>query len=91
MNLASRLRRAALSLAHFSGASAAVGRTAWRQRRLTILCYHGLALEDEHLWRPGLYLTPEAGSTGSPSWARRCCRSTNRSGDCETARFRRAR
>jgi peptidoglycan/xylan/chitin deacetylase (PgdA/CDA1 family) len=58
MNLASRLRRAALSLAHFSGASAAVGRTAWRQRRLTILCYHGLALEDEHLWRPGLYVTP---------------------------------
>jgi len=58
MPLAGQLRRAALSLADLSGASRAVGRTAWRQRRLTILCYHGLALEDEHLWRPGLYLTP---------------------------------
>ncbi len=59
MNLASRLRRAALSLARASGALHAVGRSDWRRRRLTILCYHGLALEDEHRWRPGLYVTPE--------------------------------
>ncbi|MGH7522596.1 MAG: polysaccharide deacetylase family protein [Gemmatimonadales bacterium] len=59
MALASRLRRAALSLASASGALHAVGRSDWRRRRLTILCYHGLALEHEHLWRPGLYVTPE--------------------------------
>jgi peptidoglycan/xylan/chitin deacetylase (PgdA/CDA1 family) len=58
MTLAGRLRRAALSLARFSGALRAVGRSDWRRRRLTILCFHGLALEDEHLWRPGLYMTP---------------------------------
>jgi len=58
MTLAGRLRRAALSLARSSGAFRAVGQSDWRRRRLTILCYHGLALEDEHLWRPGLYVTP---------------------------------
>jgi peptidoglycan/xylan/chitin deacetylase (PgdA/CDA1 family) len=58
MTLTSRLRRAALSVARATGALRAIGRSDWRQRRLTILCYHGLALEDEHLWRPGLYLTP---------------------------------
>ncbi|MGO9168969.1 MAG: polysaccharide deacetylase family protein [Candidatus Sulfotelmatobacter sp.] len=30
----------------------------WRQRRLLILCYHSLAIDEENLWRPGQFLAP---------------------------------
>ena len=30
-----------------------------RRKRLLILCYHGLSLEDEHHWLPKLYITPQ--------------------------------
>jgi peptidoglycan/xylan/chitin deacetylase (PgdA/CDA1 family) len=41
-----------------SGVFDLVARSRWRQNRLLILCYHGTALEDEHQWRPALYLDP---------------------------------
>ena len=41
-----------------SGVFDLVAASRWRQNRLLILCYHGTALEDEHQWRPALYLDP---------------------------------
>ena len=35
-----------------------VADSSWRRDRLLILCYHGTSLEDEHRWRPALYLEP---------------------------------
>jgi peptidoglycan/xylan/chitin deacetylase (PgdA/CDA1 family) len=34
-----------------------VRESGWRQRRLLILCYHSLALEEENGWRPAMFLT----------------------------------
>ena len=47
----------ALKAARSSGASSAVLTSSWRRSRLLILCYHGISLDDEHLWNPGLYIS----------------------------------
>ena len=53
------LRHAALTAAKSVGVSGLVKSSDWRRQRLLILCYHGISLEDEHQWRPQLYISPQ--------------------------------
>ena len=50
---------AALRVLKSAGGFEAVANSRWRRSRLLILCYHGTSLEDEHEWRPPLYVAPE--------------------------------
>ena len=40
------------------GVMGAVARSPWRQKRLLILCYHSLSVDQEHEWRRPLFFTP---------------------------------
>src|SRR5579864_2479101 len=50
------LRRTTLTTLKTAGLFHLVKNSAWRRERLLILCYHGVALEDENQWRPFLYI-----------------------------------
>src|SRR5271157_2717913 len=52
------IRDAALRTLRSCGLFELVKNSRWRQQRLLIICYHGIALEDEHLWRPYLFISP---------------------------------
>jgi peptidoglycan/xylan/chitin deacetylase (PgdA/CDA1 family) len=54
------LKRAVLHVARDAGAFRIAVGSRWRQRRLLILCYHGISLADEHEWNPNLYMPPAA-------------------------------
>jgi len=54
-----QIKRALLRSLRACGAFHLVAESGWRARRLLILCYHGTSLEDEHQWRPSLYIAPE--------------------------------
>lgn len=53
------MRAAALTALKSCGVFGLVRGSAWRRQRLLILCYHGIALEDEDQWRPFLYISQE--------------------------------
>lgn len=53
------LRAGLFQVADLLGANRWLRQTAWRHRRLLILCYHGFALRDEHRWDPELFISPE--------------------------------
>lgn len=50
---------ATLGLLRSYGVFRLIKNSGWRQQRLLILCYHGTSIEEEHLWRPALYIQPE--------------------------------
>ncbi len=54
-----KLKQAALVGLRTFGAFNLVQGSNWRRKRLLILGYHGLSLEDEHLWNPDLFMHPD--------------------------------
>ena len=52
------LKRATLHAIKTAGVFRAIKNSDWRKNRLLILCYHGIAQHDEHVWRPSLYMSP---------------------------------
>jgi peptidoglycan/xylan/chitin deacetylase (PgdA/CDA1 family) len=53
------IKGAALHTMKAGGLFGLVRDSEWRRKRLLILCYHGISQQDEHLWRPALYLAPQ--------------------------------
>src|SRR5215470_11294632 len=51
-------KRGLLYLAGTTGVSRLLSGSAWRRRRLLILCYHGVSMYDEHE-RGNLYMSPD--------------------------------
>lgn len=56
---ARQVRQAALSGFGALGGLRWVSGSRWRSKRLLILCYHGLAMKDEHVWNGGLFMSAE--------------------------------
>jgi len=54
------IKRASLQVSKNLGAYNLLLNSEWRRKRLLILCYHGIALEDEHEWQPAMYMNVAA-------------------------------
>ena len=54
------LRRQIIRQLNRAGVFSRVAQTKWRQRRLLVLCYHGISLDDEHLCDPRMFFSAEA-------------------------------
>jgi peptidoglycan/xylan/chitin deacetylase (PgdA/CDA1 family) len=53
------LRLGSLALLRACGIFNRVRDSRWRDQRLLIICYHGISLDEEHLWRPAGYISPQ--------------------------------
>ena len=54
-----RIKQGVLGSARGCGVFSLVQNSKWRRDRLLILAYHGIAIDDEHRWKPTLFLHPE--------------------------------
>jgi peptidoglycan/xylan/chitin deacetylase (PgdA/CDA1 family) len=57
-NAARHIRHTVLTGIRSVGGFKWLAASTWRRRRLLILCYHGVSLQDEHEWDPELFMTP---------------------------------
>ena len=53
-----RLKQITLTGIKATGAYKIIQQSNWRQNRLLILAYHGISMEDEHLWDKELFMPP---------------------------------
>lgn len=49
-------KRVLLQILKGAGVFRLVVKSSWRRQRLAILCWHGIAIDDEHRWDPYLYM-----------------------------------
>jgi peptidoglycan/xylan/chitin deacetylase (PgdA/CDA1 family) len=54
-----KFKQATLRSLKTSGLSTLVQNSRWRRERLLILAYHGVSIDDEHLWNSSMYMSPE--------------------------------
>lgn len=52
------LKRTVLSASREAGVFRLLRSSHWRRSRLLIIGYHGVSIDDEHEWKPTLYITP---------------------------------
>jgi peptidoglycan/xylan/chitin deacetylase (PgdA/CDA1 family) len=57
--VARRIKTMTFGALHATGVGNRIADSAWRARRLAILCYHGVSMADEQLWDPELYVSKE--------------------------------
>jgi peptidoglycan/xylan/chitin deacetylase (PgdA/CDA1 family) len=58
MSFVRPVRLLLLRAAEYSGLNGAVLNSAWRSKRLLIICWHHVSLDDEHRWNPTLCIPP---------------------------------
>src|SRR5262245_65988031 len=54
-----KLKQAVLGGLKTLGIFTLAQKSRWRRNRLLIIAYHGFSLEDEHLWNPDLFMSPD--------------------------------